>query len=84
MNQEVLNQVIRILKEECLVETEISSDSNLFSDLALDSIGLITLLRGLENHFDITINQEELTSSPETVGEIAQFAEVFLEDKESL
>ena len=82
MNQEVLNQVIRILKEECLVETEISSDSNLFSDLALDSIGLITLLRGLENHFDITIDQEELTSAPETVGEIAQFAEVFL-DKES-
>ena len=82
MSDDILHEVIRILKEDCLVEAEVTPESNIFADLELDSIGLITLLKSMESRFNITIDESQLTSAPETVGEIAEFAKVFLANGE--
>lgn len=56
------------LRTECKVRSEISPDTDLFTDLGLDSLALMTLAVAAEDHFRICLN-EDPAAPPRTVGD---------------
>lgn len=56
----MLQKIIKILKEELFIESEITKDSNLKNDLGIDSVASIELSLQMENEFGIKISEEEL------------------------
>ena len=63
--QEVIEQ-IRLLLEPWLQDTEdseqINEQTNLLTDLGLDSVAILQLLLGIEKEFNVTIKDHELDS----------------------
>lgn len=68
--QEVLACIGELLREECAVRGAIDPGSRLREDLALDSLGALTLAVGLENRFRIRL-EEHGGELPRTVEELA-------------
>lgn len=59
-NTEIFNKVKDILIREFEVENElISQESNLYTDLELDSLDSVDLIVALENEFSFKINRAE-------------------------
>ncbi len=52
---EILEDVIKILRESLGQEVEISPKTHLETDLAVDSLRAMEILAAVEDHFDITI-----------------------------
>jgi acyl carrier protein len=78
MDRPQLVRHVRIALAEVLNREipELSEDSRLFEDLALDSTSIIELLMGIEDTVDIQIEPDELT--PEafaTVGSLVDYLE---------
>jgi len=74
-----------ILKENCpevcLDGLTMSEDLTLKGDLGLDSIALLSMIVGVENKLQITLDDNQL-SSDVTLGEIDQLIKNALKEKE--
>ena len=54
-NEEVFQQILTVLKPFIPDGVEITSETDLTADLALESLNVLEILLGLEDHFDISI-----------------------------
>ena len=68
--EEILSDVIPILKKFTKPDMEVTADNHLMHDLDLDSVKVMELMMELEDHFDISI---PLNALPDvhTVAELA-------------
>lgn len=67
-----LEVIEKVLREHCRVTLAVAPETKLLEDLGLDSVGLLTLLTELENHYQ-TVLQEDFSNPPATVGALAQW-----------
>lgn len=73
--EEILSDVIRILKKFTKPDMEVTADNHLMHDLDLDSVKVMELMMELEDHFDISIPLNALpdvNTVAELASEIAQ------------
>lgn len=71
--QDVVTALKEVLVEKLQVEADtVTEDANLFDDLGLDSIDLMTVVMAIEERFDIEVPDEEL----EDVTTISQAADL--------
>jgi len=67
---EVTAEIARVLRDELGLCREVKPGDDLVTDLQLDSVGLLTLVVGLEDRFRIAL-QEEDASRVRTVAELS-------------
>ena len=67
---EVLEEIRRVVRDELGVTREVRAEDDLIADLQLDSVGLLTLVVGLEDRFRIALAEED-AASVRTVQELA-------------
>ncbi len=71
--QDVVTALKEVLVDKLQVEADtVTEDANLFDDLGLDSIDLMTVVMAIEERFDIEVPDEEL----EDVTTISQAADL--------
>ena len=63
-------EIARVLHDELGLRREVKLDDDLVTDLQLDSVGLLTLVVGLEDHFRVALAEED-ASRVRTVSELA-------------
>jgi acyl carrier protein len=56
---EVLAEIRRVLRDEVGLSREARPEDDLVGDLQLDSVGLLTLVVGLEDRFRIALAEED-------------------------
>ena len=56
---EVLAEIRRVLRDELGCSREPRPEDDLLSDLQLDSVGLLTLVVGLEDRFRVALAEED-------------------------
>lgn len=56
---EVLQEIRRVAREELGLSREVRAEDDLVTDLQLDSVGLLTLVVGLEDRFRIALAEED-------------------------
>ncbi len=67
---EVIDEIRRVLRDELGVAREVRAEDDLVMDLQLDSVGILTLVVGLENRFRIALAEED-AAGVHTVRELA-------------
>jgi acyl carrier protein len=67
---EVLGEIGRVLHEELGMACAPRPEDDLVSDLQLDSVGLLTLVVGLEDRFQIALREED-AAAVRTVSDLA-------------
>jgi acyl carrier protein len=67
---EVFLEISRIIREELGVAREPKPSDDLLADLQLDSVGILTLVVGLEDRFHVALEEEDATRV-RTVQELA-------------
>jgi acyl carrier protein len=67
---EVVAVIGRVLRDEVGISRPIRPEDDLLRDLQLDSVGLLTLVVGLEDHFRVAL-QEQDAAAVRTVGDLA-------------
>ncbi len=67
---EVLAEIRRVVRDELGVVREVRLEDDLINDLQLDSVGLLTLVVGLEDRFRIALAEED-AAGVRTVQELA-------------
>jgi acyl carrier protein len=67
---EVLQEITRIVRDELGVPREPKPADDLLADLQLDSVGILTLVVGLEDRFRVALEEED-ASKVRTVQELA-------------
>ena len=67
----VLLEIRRVVREELAIEAPCSAETGLFTDLQLDSVGVLTLVVGLEDHFQIALADSD-TAGVQTAGDLAR------------
>lgn len=67
---EVLAEIRRVVRDELGVTRAVRAEDDLLTDLQLDSVGLLTLVVGLEDRFRIALAEED-AAGVRTVGELA-------------
>lgn len=67
---EVLQEIRRVVKDELGVAREVRPEDDLLTDLQLDSVGILTLVVGLEDRFRIALAEED-AASVRTVHDLA-------------
>jgi acyl carrier protein len=67
---EVFLEISRIVREELGVAREPKPSDDLLADLQLDSVGILTLVVGLEDRFHVALEEEDATKV-RTVQELA-------------
>lgn len=79
---DIESTVTRILIEQLGLEidaSEIKSDASLLDDVGLDSVALIRFAMGLENEFDIEIDDDDLVlDNFETTGRVVSYVQGLL------
>jgi len=68
-SNEILEVVRRVLTTQCKVTTPIEPTLRLAEDLKLDSVGMLTLMLELENHYQQNLSDQP-DRPPRTVGEV--------------
>lgn len=81
MRNELFDTVCQVLKGPCGVTSTISSQSRLVEDLELDSVGLLCLAVGLENHYRVKL-EENPEEPPATVEDVVNLLAKALEKEE--
>ncbi len=71
---EVLAEIRRVLRDELGLAREALPDDDLVSDLQLDSVGLLTLVVGLEDRFRVALAEED-AAAVRTVRDLAALVE---------
>jgi acyl carrier protein len=56
---DILEEVARVLREELAMTRAVRPEDELVRDLQLDSVGVLTLVVGLENRFRIALAEED-------------------------
>jgi acyl carrier protein len=56
---EVMQEISRIVRDELGVVREARPADDLLADLQLDSVGLLTLVVGLEDRFRVALEEED-------------------------
>jgi len=69
-DSEVTTEIARVLRDELGLSREVKPDDDLVSDLQLDSVGLLTLVVGLEDRFRVALAEED-AARVRTVAELA-------------
>ena len=69
-NDEILAEIRRVVRDELGVVREVRLEDDLINDLQLDSVGLLTLVVGLEDRFRIALAEED-AAGVRTVQELA-------------
>lgn len=67
---EVVVEIRRLLRDELGLSREARPGDDLVTDLELDSVGLLTLVVGLEDHFRVALREED-ASAVRTIGDLA-------------
>jgi acyl carrier protein len=67
---EVIAVIGRVLRDELGVAREVRAEDDLLADLQLDSVGVLTLVVGLEDHFRIALGEQD-AADVRTVGDLA-------------
>jgi acyl carrier protein len=67
---EVLVEIRRLLHDELGLSREARPEDDLVTDLQLDSVGLLTLVVGLEDRFRVALREEDATAV-RTIRELA-------------
>lgn len=67
---EILAEIRRVLRDELGLARDPRPEDDLVTDLQLDSVGLVTLIVGLEDRFRIALAEED-AASVRTVGDLA-------------
>jgi len=67
---EVLGEIGRVLREELGMQREVRPGDDLVRDLQLDSVGLLTLVVGLEDRFRVALEEED-AAAIRTVADLA-------------
>jgi acyl carrier protein len=67
---EVVVEIGRVLREELGLARDLRLSDDLVVDLQLDSVGLLTLVVGLEDRFRVALKEED-TAAVHTVGDLA-------------
>jgi acyl carrier protein len=67
---EVLAVIGRVLRDELGVAREVRPEDDLLADLQLDSVGILTLVVGLEDHFRVALAEQD-AESVRTIGDLA-------------
>jgi len=67
---EILAEIRRVLRDELGLDRDPRPEDDLVTDLQLDSVGLVTLIVGLEDRFRIALAEED-AASVRTVGDLA-------------
>ena len=68
--REVVAVISRVLRDEVGVERAVLPEDDLQADLQLDSVGLLTLVVGLEDHFRVALAEED-AAGVRTVADLA-------------
>ena len=68
--REVVAEIARVLRDELGLSRVVKPEDDLIADLQLDSVGLLTLVVGLEDRFRVALAEED-ASSVRTVAELA-------------
>ena len=71
---EIFAEVERIFAEELERNEALRPDQELFADLALDSLQLLTLVVGLENRFRVILAEED-AGEVRTLGDLVRLVE---------
>lgn len=71
---EVLQEIRRVLRDELGLSREVRPGDDLVADLQLDSVGLLTLVVGLEDRFRIALAEED-AAAVRTVRDLAALVE---------
>lgn len=58
----MLEEIKRILREELFIEDEITLDTNLRTDLDVDSVAVVEIALQLETKYDIYISEKEIAT----------------------
>lgn len=66
---DVTEVIARLLREECGVDRPLCPELRLAEDLGLDSVGMLSLALGLENHYRVAL-EEDPEAPPRTLGEL--------------
>jgi acyl carrier protein len=67
---EVVSEIARVLREELGLSRAPRPEDDLVTDLQLDSVGLLTLVVGLEDRFRVALKEED-AAAVRTVGDLA-------------
>jgi len=67
--------------EEHIKPENITLESNLRDDLGLDSLQAVSIIMNIEDEFDISVSEDELTNV-QTVGDVVGILRKKLEEKE--
>jgi acyl carrier protein len=67
---EVVAVIDRVLRDEIGISRAVRPEDDLLRDLQLDSVGLLTLVVGLEDHFRVALAEQD-AASVRTVGDLA-------------
>ena len=74
----VLQKVVELIEQQLPVDvSKIIMDARLFEDLGADSANVMMLIMDLEQEFDITVEDDALTSI-QTVGDIVRYLEAHI------
>jgi acyl carrier protein len=68
---EVAAEIARVLRDELGLSREVKPGDDLVTDLQLDSVGLLTLVVGLEDRFRVALAEDD-ASRVRTVAELAE------------
>lgn len=68
--EDVVAVIDRVLRDEVGLQRAVRPEDNLLTDLQLDSVGLLTLVVGLEDHFRIALAEQD-AAAVQTVGDLA-------------
>ena len=71
---EVLAEIRRVVRDELGVARAVGPQDDLIADLQLDSVGLLTLVVGLEDRFRIALAEED-AAGVRTVQELVALVE---------
>jgi acyl carrier protein len=71
---EVLDEIRRVLREELALQREPRPEDDLVTDLQLDSVGLLTLVVGLEDRFRVVLTEED-AAGVRTVSDLCALVE---------
>jgi acyl carrier protein len=68
---EVIAVIGRVLREELGISRDVRAEDDLLADLQLDSVGVLTLVVGLEDHFRIALAEQD-AAQVRTVADLAR------------
>jgi acyl carrier protein len=68
--REVVQEIVRMLRDDLGVARAVRPEDDLLRDLQLDSVGLLTLVVGLEDRFRVALAEED-AGAVRTVAELA-------------